>query len=141
MSTLIDGDDEEKKQEESSKQLLQRNVKLIENWYQSYYMWNMSYLSCMQSRPPPIYHSASPHLVFRSSTYVLNSNNNSNIRQSSSAARPQRARGDESRAAHMRVYKVPSLGRRFCAELLDAFYIQIIKIIIAIALLNYTDIL
>ena len=133
---------------------LQRNVKLIESWYQSYYLWNTSYFysSCLQHRPvAPLstYHivhspSASPHFVFRS-TYVLNNNNiNNNLladarqqQQQRSAAR--RGRGDEE--PHLQVYKVPSLGRRFCAELLDAFYIQIIKIIIAIALLNYTDIL
>lgn len=136
-------DDEKSNKKEESK--LQRNVKLVENWYQSYYMWNTCYFysSCMQSRPPIC---QSPHLVFRS-TYILNNNNgnsNANNARHRSSARQQNARDERTAAAaaaHLRVYKVPSLGRRFCAELLDAFYIQIIKIIIAIALLNYTDIL
>jgi hypothetical protein len=43
--------------------------------------------------------------------------------------------------AHLVVYKIPTLFTRLMAEIFDAFYIQLIKIFIAIALVNYTDLL
>jgi hypothetical protein len=38
-------------------------------------------------------------------------------------------------------YKVPTLYKRFLAEIIDAIIIQTFKIIIAILLINFTDIM
>ncbi len=38
-------------------------------------------------------------------------------------------------------YKIPSLYKRFMAESFDCIYIQLVKIMIVIALLNYTDLM
>ena len=43
--------------------------------------------------------------------------------------------------AHLIIYKIPTLFTRLMAEIFDALYIQLIKIFIAIALVNYTDLL
>jgi hypothetical protein len=38
-------------------------------------------------------------------------------------------------------YKIPTLTRRFLAEVFDCIYIQFFKIILVILLLNYTDLM
>ena len=43
--------------------------------------------------------------------------------------------------AHLVIYKIPTLFTRLMAETLDAIYIQLFKIMIAILLANYTDLL
>lgn len=43
--------------------------------------------------------------------------------------------------AHLVIYKIPTLFTRLMAEIFDALYIQLVKIFIAIALVNYTDLL
>ncbi len=43
--------------------------------------------------------------------------------------------------AHLVIYKIPTLFTRLMAEVFDALYIQLVKIFIAIALVNYTDLL
>jgi hypothetical protein len=38
-------------------------------------------------------------------------------------------------------YRVPTLLKRFLAEIFDCIYIQLVKIVIVIALLNYTELM
>lgn len=40
-----------------------------------------------------------------------------------------------------RGYKIPTLMKRFMAEVLDFIYIQLLKVVIVVMLLNYTELM
>ena len=132
---------------------LKRNAKLLESWYQNYYLWNSTFmLNYMMSKQesmsalnqpvvnPSLTRSSTQTLFFPTTEAFLNHLNQNRFPGGDQRVVNVRERGDQVNA-HLRFYKIPSLYRRFFAELVDAFYIQILKIIIAIALFNYTDML
>ena len=127
-----------------------RNAKLLESWYQNYYLWNstfmLNYMMSKQELASPVSQQAVNASLTRASTQTLffptteaflNHLNQNRFPNDQRGLPNQRHQVD----AHLRFYKIPTLYRRFFAELVDAFYIQIFKIIIAIALFNYTDLL
>lgn len=105
------------------------NAELISQWYQNYYLWTSTYLlnsllnqqnkitSVQQSRIPVFQNNPSQSRI--------------NINFRIVSERPN----------HLITYKIPTLMRRFIAEIIDVLYIQISKIVLAILIIKYTNLM
>jgi len=116
-----------------------KQVELLSNWYQANYLWTINYLNSSS------YLNAinSPLMIVNNHSFLqpcehINVNPlptqrtvNQSIRQQQPTRQPP----------NMLLYKVPTLYKRFLAEIIDAFIIQTFKIIIAVLLINFTDIM
>ncbi|CAF0790922.1 unnamed protein product [Brachionus calyciflorus] len=111
------------------------NIELISQWYQSYYLWTSAYmlntLMNSQNKLTPnqqnIFQPTSPQ-TSRLNGQETRFNVNVQIQVEAFNSQP-------------RIYKIPSMLKRFTAEFIDAVYIQICKAILAIIVLNYTNII
>jgi len=90
---------------------LKKTSEIVDNWYQSYY----------QNRDQRLLHNHS------------NQQTTNNV--------PPQVVGLQRviLRTELPVFKVPSMWKRFLAELIDAFYIQLVKLIIVLFLINYTS--
>ena len=112
-----------------------RNIELISQWYQSYYLWTSAYMlnSLMNNqsyKPIPNYPNQvlSPQRNVPNIPTIPQTRVNINVRiQTQTVQTPN--------------YKIPTLVRRFTAECIDALYIQVCKLILAIAIVNYTNLM
>lgn len=110
-----------------------QNMDLISNWYQSYYLWNSAYMANAM---------ISSDLVTNRLKALNPSQNTTNQSRVETPIISTNARTPPTRdQTPPRSYKVPSLAKRFMAEFFDAVYIQCCKIVLAIILLNYTDLM
>lgn len=124
---------------EKNESELQRNARLISNWYQSYYMWSSTVMASSLNSRISNHSSQISNIPFcnnaeHSSSHVNNSQsilNHNNQAQTQSPENRQNAP----------VYKIPSLSRRFAAECFDAVYIQCLKVTLALIFINYTDLI
>ncbi len=125
------------------------NLNLITQWYESYYYWNsalninnalgLNALNCAQNSSR-LFSTTRIHNDYRSAgnSASLGTNHHHHHNQNQpQQPQPQRI----IIRTELPIYKVPSLFRRFLAELFDAVYVQIIKVIIALLLLNYTNLM
>jgi hypothetical protein len=112
----------------------QRNADLVSNWYQSYYLWSTAVMT------NHIVNSRVTNHAARVMNIPLTSSNSPQPPQ----GLPRSATFTYTaipRIPAFSIYKVPSLGRRFAAECLDAFYIQCLKIGLVLFFINYTDLM
>lgn len=113
----------------------QRNAELIDNWYQSYYLWTKTIMTSQvmaqsfatNSEPRTLTHSS----LNNSAPSVHLNTNRSEPSQSAAGILHQ----------VVPIYKVPSLTRRLVAECLDMFYIQCLKVTFVLFFIYYTDIM
>lgn len=106
-----------------------KTADLVNNWYQSYYLWNQTVManSVMNSRLV----NNQPRAL--GVTYTFHTRH--------PQQQPQQTQPVVNGQQQGSVYKVPSLARRFAAECFDAFYIQCFKIVLALLVINYTDLM
>ena len=128
-------------------------AELISNWYQAYYSWQLGYMTSMASLPyaPPHYaiyptvSSGSRHpLLLSSASHAFSAG--SAQQQAAGQARAERraAAAPPSQTTTQPpphppqtvTYRVPSLIRRFMAECFDTVYIQVVKVFVALMLIN-----
>ena len=109
-----------------------KTADLVQAWYQSYYIWNQTVMAnCAMNSQLNTHQTRVVNIPLSSSvTYTFQT-------------RPQQQQQPTLANAQQQVsvYKVPSLARRFAAECFDAFYIQVIKIVMALLVVNYTDLM
>ncbi len=109
----------------------QRHADLVSNWYQSYYLWTTAVMTN---------HVANSRMTNHAARVM-----NIPLGTSPSSSQPQVLRRSATfitpSPPALSIYKVPSLGRRFAAECLDAFYIQCVKIALVLFFINYTDLM
>ncbi|RNA00099.1 hypothetical protein BpHYR1_012345 [Brachionus plicatilis] len=105
------------------------DAELISQWYQSYYLWTSTYmlnsLLNQQNKFVPIQQNQTPLTQNAASQPRININ----------------VRIVSERPNHLIPYKIPTLTKRFIAEVIDVLYIQISKIVLAILILNYTNLI
>lgn len=109
-----------------------KTADLVNNWYQSYYLWNQTVManSVMNSRLV----NNQPRAL--GVTYTFHSR--PTHQQQQHRQHSQQVPNGQQQGS---VYKVPSLARRFAAECIDSFYIQCFKIVLALLVINYTDLI
>ena len=133
------------KNKEAEMSELKKNAQLVNDWYQSYYLWNSTVMATSILNSNLINHGSrvlnmplnnntpfTPNPLFSPSN-VQNEVPNllANINQPV----------QQIPAPIVTTFKIPSLIRRLIAELFDAFYIQFVKILFALILLNYTELM
>lgn len=105
------------------------NAELISQWYQSYYLWTSTYmlnsLLNQQKKTAPFHHSPAQFTQNNGSQPRININ----------------FRILNDRPDHLILYKIPTLTKRLIAEIIDVLYIQISKIILAVLIVNYTNLM
>lgn len=112
-----------------------KNAEILANWYQSYYFWNSAtYANSFLNTNNFNYQNESSKFI---NIQKINRRQEPFIPQPVSRVVPQLQRVII--RTEVPIYRVPTLLRRFLAEIIDAFYIQVLKIIIALVLINYTN--
>jgi hypothetical protein len=108
-----------------------KQVELLSNWYQANYLWTINYLNSSS------YLSAinSPLMTVNNQSFVQPCEHTHHIREQST--RQQQPR----QTPNILSYKVPTLYKRFLAEIVDAIIIQLFKVLLAVLLINFTDIM
>jgi hypothetical protein len=105
---------------------LKKTSEIVDNWYQSYYFWQNA-LNANSILNSNLSHHQSHD------QRLLHNHSNQQTANNVPVVGLQRIRTE------LPVYKVPSMWKRFLAELIDAFYIQLVKLIIVLVLINYTS--
>lgn len=129
------------------------NLNLITQWYESYYFWNSALnINNALGVNALIYAQNSSRLfsptrsnneyrpVGESASLGANQHHYHHHHHHHNPQQPPQIQRIIIRT-ELPIYKVPTLYRRFLAELFDAVYVQIIKVIIALLLLNYTNLM
>lgn len=105
------------------------NAELISQWYQNYYLWTSTYmlnsLLNQQNKAISVQQNRIPTLQNNTPQPRINFN----------------FRIVPERPNHLIAYKIPTLMRRFIAEIIDVLYIQISKIVLAILIIKYTNLM
>jgi hypothetical protein len=104
----------------------ENSIQLMDTWYQSYYLWTKLVLANQQQQ----------HQQQQLTTTTTTAGTNSQPNQNNNSQNQQPI--NQTVTVY---YKVPSLMRRFVAELCDAFYVQCLKIVISLLIFNYTSIM
>ena len=110
---------------------LKKTSEIVDNWYQSYYFWQNAL------NANSILNSNLSHHHQNHDQRLLHNHSN---QQTTNNVPPQVVGLQRIiLRTELPVYKVPSMWKRFLAELIDAFYIQLVKLIIVLVLINYTS--
>jgi hypothetical protein len=122
---------------------------LIAQWYQAYYLWTTAAMSSALINSSMLAHGArvmaptSSQMNNSTATQVLDNsqNSSSNIPFVQHTQQQQQQQRVQQHINPIVFYRVPTLFKRMVAEIFDAFCIQIIKIGIALLIINYTDLM
>lgn len=129
---------DQKQASSNSQSDYKKNLELISNWYQSYYLWNNAFMvNAILSSGLALNGNK---VACWTQPSITPSNPEPNF-QAQRNQTSQRVTSVQQVQPQLRQYKIPSLFKRFWAEFFDAIYIQCCKIIMAILLITYTDLM
>jgi hypothetical protein len=121
---------------------------LVSQWYQAYYLWTTTVMSSALLNPSLL---AQGVRVITPASSQMNDSGTTQLLENSQSASPnipfvQSSQQQQQRVQQQQInpivfYKVPTLFKRMAAELFDAFCIQLLKIGIALLIINYTEIM
>ena len=140
-------EDGEKKEDKSKEQMYEsrKNAQLVHDWYQSYYLWTSTMMASSILNSNLINHGTRVlnlpvNSAFNNSTN-LGPNSRTQTQTYTSRTSPPVVSNPEPTRPVIPIFKIPSLLRRLAAEFIDAIYIQFVKVMFALILLNYTDLM
>ena len=107
---------------------LKKTSEIVDNWYQSYYFWQNALNANSILNSNLSHHQSHDQRLLHNHSNQQTANNVPVVGLQRIILRTE-----------LPVYKVPSMWKRFLAELIDAFYIQLVKLIIVLVLINYTS--